>query len=329
MGFPADTFTLRAAYEYPRTAIWDSLSPSVQWRTSADGSAANIVLDAGANNKWCVDMVALFGTNYRTATLELNTADSWGAPAQSISLDATIASFTVGSASFKGKGFVGPTTSLTWRPAQFKSDGDAHRIFLALDNGSGVVVYEVADNDTDRIFVDGVDFSSATGTAYLFGDKAATKTTPTYQYRYARLSIGSQETADNEYRTGLILLNRRWEPAIDYEVGFSDTTEANTELFEAESGHRAATRLGPRRFRMSLPWGPLNYPTHDVEGRLRDLYAALDGGRTPFALWRDTSDQTTLGLYRFKGGLKVTNVYGDGTPSSSYARVDVEIEEEF
>ena len=45
-----------------------------------------------------------------------------------------------------------------------------------------------------------------------FGDRMAATMTFA-QYRFARVSLGSQDTADGEYRLGTVICDKRWTPA--------------------------------------------------------------------------------------------------------------------
>jgi hypothetical protein len=322
-GIPGDGYAVDTTYSYGKENTWREFRPSRQWRTAADNTSANAVFDAGASDKFKGNTIAIFGTNYRTATLQLNTADSWGAPAVSLALDATVTSFTIG-AGVRGPGFVGPAATANWRPGRFRSDGDAHRWFLAV----GQDVYEITDNDEDRIYVGGVNFSAASGTAYIFGDRMGTTGATFYQYRYARLLIGSQDTADGHYRTGTLIFDKKFEPAQTYDHGFVDRIEPMVQIAESDTGYRSGTRLGPRRETLAIQWPGLDRlgPRSDVERRIADFYRAIEGSNRPIVAWRDTADQSTLGLYRVAGVYSATNLWGEG--ATAVTRIDQLVLEE-
>lgn len=313
-GVPADTYTVQTTYTHGKENIWRELRPSRQVRSTADNVSWNVVFDAGASDKFKGDMVALFGTNFRTATLEFNTTDAWGAPAVSVSLDATVYSGTV-DGTIRGPGFVGPAAAVNWRPGQFKSDGDAHRWFVLV----GEEVYEITDNDERRLYVAGVDFSAATGNLKVFADKMAATYTFN-QYRFMRLLVGAQNTADGEYRCGTVIVDKRLELPQSYDYGYVRRTEPNVEVFTGDSGYQSEARVGPRRHAMQIQWPPVDQlgPSTDLEGRVRDFYEALEGA--PFVLWTDTSNILTLGLYRFDGAYQTTNILGEHT--NEVTRID-------
>lgn len=318
-GVPGDTYTVASTYQYPKEALWQELRPSRHVRSSADSGAWNIVLDAGANNVWTADIVALFGTNWRTGTFAMNATDAWGAPSVSVTLNATIYSGTVGTG-MRGPGYFGPAASPQWRPHQWRSDLDAHRWFVRV----GESVYEIVDNDEDVLFIADTDFSAAAGAFHIFGNRMGATLTIA-RYRFARISIDAQDTADGHYRVGTPIIGRAFAPRQSYGHGFVDGIEPNVAIFEADSGYRASARLGPRRHTLQVAWPNIDRAgvASDTEDRLRDWFAALEGSMRPVVAWRTRSDQTTLRLYRVEGRFVATNVWGEaGTPVQSVTRVE-------
>jgi hypothetical protein len=79
LGVKGDTYDLATAYSYPATRLVESLSPSSFWRSSADNTDVNVVFACGVADIFEADTVAIFGTNFRTATLQAHSSDSWGA----------------------------------------------------------------------------------------------------------------------------------------------------------------------------------------------------------------------------------------------------------
>jgi hypothetical protein len=313
-GVPADAYTVGTTYNYGKENIWRELRPSRKCHSAADNTSWNVVFDAGAANLFKGDVAAVFGTNFRTASLQLNATDSWGAPSVSIALDATLVTSTVG-AGVRGPGYLGPTTSLNWRPGQFKSDGDGHRFFLSV----GGVVYEITDNDEARIFVDGADFSASAGTFYIFGDKMCTSTTFA-QYRYMRLLVGAQETSDGVYHVGTVIFDKKYTPTQTFDAGHVERIEPRVEWMETDAGYRSRARLGPRLDTLAIQWSPIDYlgATLDTEWRLRDFYASLEGA--PFLFWFDATDIASVGLYTLEGIYQASNVLGER--KTALTRVD-------
>lgn len=309
-GIPGDTYTVATTYSRGKEQVWRELRPSRYWATT-DSGAATLVLDAGAGNAWDLQVIALLGTNYRTATLEANATDAWGAPSFSVGLDAT-AWAGLSSSATRGPGYIGPAAAPGWRAGQYRSDGDAHRWFLAVAAYGEVAaaVYEVSDNDDGRVYVEDVDFSAVpNGTAiHVFADRMAVQV-PRANFRFARLSIASQKTADGEYRTGTLVLDRPFDLSVLYEHGFADRMEPRVTLTEVPAGYRSALREGPRRHVLACQWGPIDRGVDDFDLALVDFFAALEG--QPFLLWRDTRDATAVGLYQYTGAVALPNLWGE------------------
>lgn len=323
-GVAADTYDVDTTYSYGKENLWREFRPSRQWRTAADNTAANVVFDAASTDKFKGDTVAIIGTNYRTATLQFALTDSWGSPALSVALDATVDTFTISAA---GPGFVGPSVSKNWRPGRFRSDGDAHRWFLQVAS----TVYEITDNDEDRIYVGGVDLSGTSGTSYIFCDRMAVMLASVVQFRFARILIGSQDTADGQYRTGTPIFDKRFVPAQPHDHGFVDRIVPRVELSESDSGYRSAARIGPRRSTLAIQWPPLDSlgKPGDLALRIADFFSATDGSLRPILVWRDTTDLSTLMLCRIVGTYAGTGTWGErGTGVAAITRIEQLVLEE-
>jgi hypothetical protein len=317
-GVPADAYTVATGYQFGKESIWRELRPSRKVHSSADNASWNVTFDAGASDTFKGNTAALFGTNFRTCKFQLNAANAWGAPSVTLDLDATLATAVVG-AGVRGPGYVGPTASPGWVPGRFKSDGDGHRYFIEI----GSAVYEITDNDSSRIYVAGVDFSAAAGTFYIFGDKMATTTT-FVQYRYMRILVGAQQTADNVYHLGTAVFDRSYTPATSYDEGFVDRVTPQVLTFEPDNGYRSSARVGPRRHSLSIQWRPVNAlltKEATLEDELRAFYSTIEGGLRPFVFWRDTTDVSTLGLYTLAGVYQATNIKGE--MKTALSRVDL------
>ncbi len=311
---PDDAYDLATTYEYGKSNLWDEMRPSRQLRSTGDNVAWATVFDAGATDVFGADTVCLFGTNFRTATFQMNSADVWVGPPVSEALDATVATGTVGAGN-RGPGYFGPAASPSWRPHQYRSDGDAHRWFVEV-NG---VSYEITDNSEDRIYVEGTDFSAASGTFYVYGDRMG-KTFTAADYRYVRILVGAQQTADDDYRIGTPIFARRFTPSRVYDWNFVDRIEPTVTVHETDAGYRSASRKGPRTWSLSIQWAPIDAIGSDLERRIRDFYAALEGSLHPIAFWRDSTDQETLHLVTFEGAYSASNEVGE--LDDALARID-------
>ena len=292
-GVAGDTYTLATGYQYPKENIWRNQRPSCQWRSSADNASTNVVFDAGAGNVFRGQIAALFGINFRTATLQFHTSDSWGSPSATLSLDGTIVSGAVSAT--KGKGYIGftITSGFTMVAHMFKSS-EGQRFFADVGGTS----YEITDNSDTLLYVDGVDFSAAAGTVYVHSDRLAADYGSVIGYRFMRLLIGAQQTVDDDYRVGYLLWNEKHAIGTLYDRGFVDEWQDNLAITETEAGHRFIGVRGPRRRRLLVRWNNLNRLLTSYEETNLHFFATLRGGA--FAHWRNTNDPSAVTLYQLE-----------------------------
>ena len=307
-GVPGDTYAIATRYTYGADNVWTELRPSRRAQSTDDAAAWGIVFDAGALDLFHGDVIAVFGTNMRTASWQLNATDSWGAPAVSVTLDATLTTFAVTTA---GRGYITGPPGANWRSGQFRSNGDSRRFFLSVTVGTSQT-YEITDNDEARLYIAGVDLSTATGTAHVFGDRMGARLAQFSQYRFARFYVASASpTADNVYRVGTPIFDKAWTPEQLYDFGFVERIEPNVVTTDSDSGTSLTYRRGPALDVLSIQWPPIDRLRVDVEERLRDLYRSIDGTLTPIVVWRDTGDIQTLMLVQVREVYQATNVRGE------------------
>jgi hypothetical protein len=307
-GVPSDTYALKTRYTYGADNVWAELRPSRRAQSTDDSAAWGIVFDAGATDLFHGDVIAVFATNMRQAEWQLNSSDSWGTPAVTVTLDATLVTFLVTTA---GRGYITGPSGTTWRSGQFRSSGDSRRFFVTLTVGTSQT-YEITDNDETRLYIADVDLTTASGTVHIFGDRMGARLAQFAQYRFARFYVASAlPTADNVYRVGTPVFDKAWTPAQLYDFGFVERIEPNTVTTDADSGASLTYRRGPALDVLSIQWPPLDRLRVDVEERLRDLYRSIDGNLTPVVLWRDTGDVQTLSLVQVREVYQATNVRGE------------------
>ena len=311
-GVSSDTYTLTTPYTYGAERVWTELRPSSRCQSSADGGSWELDLDGGANNLLRGNVIALFGTNMRTASWQMSSSSTFATTPIDVGLDATLTTFTVSAA---GKGYV-EGNGTNWRQGQWKSNGDSRRFFLDV----GGTRYEITDNDERRVYVEDVDLSAASGTLAIFGDRMAAVLPQQAMYRYARVYVGAQDTADGKYRIGTPVFDRGFTPEQLYDYGFVDRLEPNVTTTDADSGSSLSYRRGPALASLSIQWPPLDKLRIDAEDRIADFYRACEGSLTPIVLWRDTGDLSTLMLVQIREVLTRTNVRGEG--ADALTRID-------
>jgi len=305
-GVLGDEYELATTASYAASWILRDMRPSAAHRSTGDNASHAIVIDAGATGILPADFAALVGTNFRTATIQMNATDSWGSPSVSVGLDATAWSGAISTAK-RGVGYVGtdgnPWLHHQWRPQ------DGRRYYLLV----GSTVYGIDDNDTDAIYSQGTDFSALSGTMYVYGDRMGAVLAPTVQrYRFARVSIGAQQTSEDYYQIGTLVIGRIVAPRDAYANGFAWTILDPAAVSASEAGYETSRVLGAQRRQIRIAWDPVDRPTSTTAAQMAELWRALRGRHEPVLFLPDIGRPNDFGLYRVAGPFVRENVYGEG-----------------
>lgn len=307
-GVTGDTYTVATRYTYGADNVWTELRPSRRAESTSDAADWALTFDAGASDLFHGDVVAVFGTNMRTASWQMGSVASPWASLVTVALDATLRTFT---ASASGAGYITAAGVPNWRPGQYKSNGDSRRFFVQVYDGANYLSYEITDNDESRLYIAGVDLTGIGAAVAIFGDRMAARLPQFVQYRYARLYVTAQDTADETFRVGTPIFDRGWTPAQLYDFGFVERVEPNVATTDADNGASLSYQRGPTLDTLSIQWPPLDRLRVDVEERLRDFYRSISGSLVPVVLWRDTADLATLSLVQVREVYQATNVRGE------------------
>jgi hypothetical protein len=144
-----------------------------EWRSTGTGSAIEIVLDAGSGEiGFRPDAIALFGRNFPMATIQLNSADSWGSPTVSYTLGfegdvaATARHSHLWALDIDAGGWTmaisghrltvtAPSGSGPWRPHQFRSLRTGPRFYVVIHKQNSGVNYvcRIEDNTEDTLIL--------------------------------------------------------------------------------------------------------------------------------------------------------------------------------
>lgn len=302
-GVEGDSYTLETTASFAADWIWRSNEPWQAWRSAADNTDANVVFRS-TGDVWTLDTVALFGTNFRTATWQMHASDSWGSPSMSATLDATLAAVTIGTA---GAGYIKASNGLPWRSGQWRSR--VGRKFYVAAGGS---TYEITDNTRDTLLVRGVDLTAATGTAYIFGDRMALRLGRSATFAFGRLLVSSQDTAEGYYQVGALYIGERLDTETPYASGFVAEVGDPAVLTVSDEGRRLGYERGPTPERWRIAYDPASKPEETVVDDLEDLWRSIPGSRHPVVVWPDHNAPQDFFLGRILGPFGRENVYGQG-----------------
>jgi hypothetical protein len=311
-GIQADEWRFRPGFQYPASYFLDVPSPKRHARSTAE-TEWTLVLDAGANNLWFYDLVTFHGCNVKDLNVQANATDSWGAPSANNAVSSVIKQGTVTT------GRKGSVTAFSQLIEHQYASQPSRRFFIHF-SGSGNV-YEVTDNTDTDVSVTGSDLTAETGTASIFGEAMYDDTAVTTGYRYIRIQVPAQTTADDQFRLGTLMLGIRVTltegTTSDYDSGQTDETIHGVVITESRSGLEFTESQRFMRQKVSLSFPPAYRANNPHDQRMEALYRRLGGPDAPVAFVRDSTvthlDAGNGGLFRMRGAsLQRKSRYGEG-----------------
>ncbi len=249
-GTTGDSWAFTPGYTYAMENII-SHSPAKTFRTTQDNIACNIVIDLGANNRFFADGVGLFGCNFRTCNVQMNASNSWGAPSidEAISFD-----LATGEADEAAQGNTVKDTSLllNYKYHELKN------LYLR-DTESGAtaenVTWKISDNADEYIFLDTTAASSiADEDAFAIFQNKISKTFTGGLYRFIRINIPAQQTVDDYYEIGTLVIGQAVPLTNDFSIGYSKSREYNIDMIKTPSGGLLTQKKAEPKNIFNLTW---------------------------------------------------------------------------
>jgi len=305
-GVYADDWRLRTGYRYAKENILER-SPSIFFRSADDSSDINIVLDRDENNgikKYHVDYLGLIKTNFKTCTIEWNDTNDWASPAKTESLDCELTTGTVQIVTASSIRVDGTP----WIPGRY--DGKYVRMTSGSANGKTYRILRNKENElfldvTSSIIVDGV---AGGDTFAIFSDQFVKEVTGTPDiaiYRFMRILIPAQETAEGYFKIGAFIAGKKFKPSPSFDWGFTFATTPNVTMYQSRTGLRFTKSEGsPRRSYLVRFTGT----KEDCHLELEKLLQFLEYSVKPALFIHDESGNLhEIGVYgRFTGDLSQT-----------------------
>lgn len=303
-GTQGDTYSASSLAAYAARNIWLNSRPSCPWR-AADNANANVVFYG--DDHVAFDTVVLVGTNVPEISVQANLTDAWGSPAVDLTLSAVV---WTGTATSNSAG-VFVVSGANWVPHRFRSM-PGHRWFVEIGATPGVI-YEVTDNTTETLLVEGLADTFGSAALRVFCDRMGGTLSSERRMRYLRVYISSRQTAsgDDAYHVGAFLVGARHVMAVPYDYGFVDRWLPREQVWEGDAGYKTSVLRGPERHEMRVAWDLVDRRASDYMERLVEFFRRADGGHRVIAVWRDPPDPSTIGLYRVSGPPARENAWGE------------------
>ncbi|MBI5846070.1 MAG: exo-alpha-sialidase [Deltaproteobacteria bacterium] len=297
-GVIGDTFSLEAAYDYGAENLFTD-SPSSPWRTATDNAAHTVVFDAGANARFYIDGAAIFGSNVRKLKIQMHASDSWGAPSVSEEIDLSIAT---GAIDAVAANWIKDTSLL----AAYVDHELAGKYFTATSGTDSGLVWKIADNQGDYIILDTTTAHNLANsdTFAIYGTQKA-KTFTGGVYRFVRVLIEAQQTAENYYSVGYLAAGLAVTLAHCFSTGWGLTDVLDRELMRTPSGGLIAVS-GPAKKRRiwTLVWPA----STTARAQIRALADIVLGGNLAFI--PNSSALADVALVKITGDLQSTQAVG-------------------
>lgn len=267
-------------------------------RSTGDGALWEVIFDAGANNVFPWDTALLMG-NFEHAHLQANATNVWTSPSVSeeISMIKTTLAVTSGYTLTGGR-----ATVLAGNLVPHDLVGE--RIKFAGGTATGAV-YTVDDNEAGEIYVAGVDLATVEAgatTLYVLA-KRRWITRAVARYRYLRLLIESQQTAENYYEVPALVIGIRKE--LERKYRFLPTGYVgHMAIGRTAGGRMTREKLGEERrlFLASPAFMSAAVNRHFLAGIRRSEF-----GRDPFVIIPDLTDSFDFAVVALPDGAYTPN----------------------
>lgn len=265
------------------------------------------VFDAGINKIFDVDTFALLGINWRTGSFQMNATDSWGSP--SVDESFTVANEISSTVTGISEDTLTDST-LTLNINRLAKQNRPMYLKMTSGTASGNV-YNIISNSVTTIKVSEASLStdgvSSSDSYVVFGGRVS-KSITSASYRYVRLVIDAQHTADDYYKTGKLLFGLKVQLSKHYNIGFREPTTSNISSNMSRAGQKFTTKKGESRKRLSLNF---TRKTSAFFNEIESLMESIDWGNTPFVFIQDGDNIQDFMLMRIEGGSPKENIAKD------------------
>lgn len=298
-GIAEDSWTFDPEYYFGMANIIED-SPSKPWRSETDNAACNIVIDTGANSRVLIDGIAFFGCNVRTLSFQMNATDVWGGPSIDESVSFDLVTGIVDSVA--GRNI--QDTSLL---ANYKDHALKGYYFRATSGTDDGVTWKILDNVGSWIVLDTESSHNiaATDTFAIFQPWIAYTFTNTTPYRYIRISIDAQHTAEDYYQIGMAVMGKAVTLSKSWGINYKKSHVYNLKALPTPAGSLNVIKGADRKRKLQLSWNVSENTYKQIIG----MVDHLDGKN--ICIIPDSDTLTECFLMKALGEIIAENVTGD------------------
>lgn len=250
-GIAEDSWTFEPEYYYGMANIIDD-SPSKPWRSETDNAECSIVIDTGANGRVLIDGIGFFGCNIRTLSFQMNDTDAWGAPSISESVSFDLVTGAVDAVA--GRNI--QDTSLL---ASYKDHALKGYYFRATGGTDDGVTWKILDNVGTWIVLDtasshNMAAGSPADTFVIFQSWIVYTFTNTTPYRFIRLAIDAQHTADDYYQIGMAVMGKAISLTRPWYINYQRSNIYDIKMLRTLNVGLKSVKIAERKRKFALNW---------------------------------------------------------------------------
>ena len=252
-GIAGDKWTFTPQYSWAMSNIISG-SPSKPFRTTTDSIDCAIVIDLGQYNRHRATGIGLLGCNVRTLKFQMNATDAWTSPSVDETISFDVATGTVDAVSGN---MVQDTSFLaSYKDHHFSNKGKPERFFFRATSGiDDDETWEILDN-VDGWFILNTEAAQSMAASDTFAvfTSSMSDTFTGGNYRFLRILIETQTTADGFYQIGSMVAGMAEDLTKSWRVGFGKNHAYNIELMSTPAGGLVPIKKSNRRRVFTVRW---------------------------------------------------------------------------
>lgn len=300
-GITGDKWSFSPEHDFGMSNMIED-SPLKCFRSTQDNIACAIVIDMGANERFFADGAAFFGCNVRTLSFQMNASDSWGSP----SVDESVSFDLITGAVDSVDGNLIEDSSLLAGYADHYFKANKHFLRMISGTASGTT-WEIRDNAGNYLMMDttaALTGVSASDTFAIF-QAHVSKTFTGGKYRFMRINIAAQHTADDYYQIGVVIAGKGVALTHGFARGYQRDHDYDIEMLRTPHGGTIPIKGADRKRIFQLTWRRSNAGQKE----LASLLDYVEGKN--ICLIPDNTDMTNCYLVKLIGGVRQRHVILD------------------